>query len=174
MSDSHSTEDPLPRQPSFRLNPRVVQIIAVILLALALPVTCLIMGFLEIRKNRQSVPSEPAPEVPGLRRSLESVADSHLPSPALAPTSCLTTFVLPDRSSLENHLRALEEILTKNGATFLPPQPDETGHFRILTQIPEVGLSSFENDLRYLKPSNSERPAQDSPSTWHEIILRLE
>ena len=75
---------------------------------------------------------------------------------------------------MENHLQAIEEIITKNGAAFLPPQPDEKGHFRILTQIPEESLSSFENDLRYLKPSSTQRPAQDSPSAWHEIILRLE
>lgn len=174
MSDSNPKENPLPPLPAFRLNPRVFQIILVILLALALPLTCLIMGLREIHKNRLSMPSEPAAEVPGLRRSLENVADMNLPSPALPSASCSTVFVLPDKTSLENRLIAIEAIIIKNGATFLPPLPDENGQFRILAQIPEAALSSFENDLRSLNPSSYQRPPQDSKTSWHEIILHLE
>ena len=77
-------EKPIP----FKMGPKVWQLIAVLLLALAIPLTITIMGFKSMWQER-SLPSQKdsptqmktgaSPENPALRESLEKVAEKQMP-----------------------------------------------------------------------------------------------
>jgi hypothetical protein len=84
MLETDPAQNPDEPVPKFRLNAKVFQILGVLAVALALPVTILILGLSGMRKDRQAVPTEPeiadfTAEVPGLRQSLESIAAANLP-----------------------------------------------------------------------------------------------
>jgi hypothetical protein len=66
------------------MNAQVFQILGLLAVALALPITILVLGLIGMRKDRLNVPvetriSDPTAEVPGLRQSLESIAEANLP-----------------------------------------------------------------------------------------------
>lgn len=84
MLETNPSQNPNEPVPKFRLNTQVFQILGLLAVALALPITILILGLSGMRKDRQAVPVETViadsmAEVPGLRQSLESIAAANLP-----------------------------------------------------------------------------------------------
>lgn len=71
--------------PKFRLNAHVFQILGLLAVALALPITMLVLALSDMRGKGQKeaaaeLPkSDPSGEVSGLRESLESIAEANLP-----------------------------------------------------------------------------------------------
>ncbi|MFM8715434.1 MAG: hypothetical protein ACKOF3_01400, partial [Spartobacteria bacterium] len=85
MPEIDPAQNPEEPPPKFRLNAQVFQILGLLGVALALPITVLILGLNGIQKEKQSSVvkevqvTETAAEVPGLRQSLESIANANLP-----------------------------------------------------------------------------------------------
>jgi len=75
LSADPMSEEPNPDfkeapQPPFRWNGKVLQMVSLVLVALALPMTIAIYGIRDIRKA-----AEPIPDAVGLRAVLENVVD---------------------------------------------------------------------------------------------------
>jgi len=84
MSEPDPAQRPEEPLPKFRVNAQVFQILGLLAVALALPITILILGLSGMRKDRLKASEEPrisddAAEVPGLRQSLESIAEANMP-----------------------------------------------------------------------------------------------
>ena len=84
MLETDPAKNPNEPVAKFQLNAKVFQILGLLAVALALPVTILILGLSGMRKDRQPAPVETGiadstAEVPGLRQSLESIAAANLP-----------------------------------------------------------------------------------------------
>lgn len=109
VDPEQNPEEPLKK---FRLNPHVFQIVGLLAVALALPITILVLGVVGMQKERRDAREtlEPTPvaELPGLRQSLEAIADAKL---SVAPVgSPMRTFWLQAKS---------EEIFQKKRAELL-------------------------------------------------------
>ncbi|MEI8293632.1 MAG: hypothetical protein WCG66_06495 [bacterium] len=84
MPDSHPSRSPGAPDQKFRINSQVFQMLGLLAVALALPITVLVLGLSGIRKSRMEHPkasqqSEKQSEFPGLRESLESIAEVKMP-----------------------------------------------------------------------------------------------
>jgi hypothetical protein len=142
-------EEPLPK---FRLNSQVFQIVGLLAVALALPITILILGVLGIQKERrdarQTLEPTPVAELPGLRQSLEAIADATL---SVAPVdSPVRTFWLQAQSN---------EIVQKKRAELLdcftrtPAGVVETGEMtnpHWIVSLPTGEVRAFESELQKL------------------------
>ena len=84
MSEPDPAQRPDEPLPKFRVNAQVFQILGLLAVALALPITILVLGLSGMHKDRVKASEEPrisddAAEVPGLRQSLESIAEANMP-----------------------------------------------------------------------------------------------
>jgi len=142
-------EEPLPK---FRLNPQVFQIVGLLAVALALPITILILGVVGIQKERrdaqETLEQTPVAELPGLRQSLEAIADATL---SVAPVgSPVRTFWLQAES---------EEIVQKKRAELLDcfnrthagvVETGETTNPHWIVSLPTDEIRAFESELEKL------------------------
>lgn len=154
-----------PPHTPFRLNPQVVHMLAVVLLAMAIPLVVLILGI----RGFSSKPAAPTPEVPGLRAALEQVASKTLP-PAELGTGYQQVVLLPGHvvNPLERQ-KAIERCAGElGGATLLTEQKD--GRSRVLVQIPAAAAARFEEvALPGFSSSSAPDPAGDT--RLYEIII---
>lgn len=135
----------------FRLNPQVVQMLAVVLVALAVPLTVVILGLRQVSLR----PSGPAPEIPELRASLEQVADQHLrPSGMMAGEA-----IVLHRASAElpDVRRQIEVAAAKVGGSVIVSEIPEGG-VRLLVKVPASSAGDFENSALPQNPSTAPGP----------------
>jgi hypothetical protein len=126
-----------PGPAPFRLNLQVVQMIAVVFLALAVPLALVVLGGREIFFRK---PSSPAPEVPELRASLESAASKALPPPAGLGGG--RRFILESGASTAAHRDTVEKTAAELGGVVVEsPLADGV---RLIVQIPTASASRFE------------------------------
>jgi len=135
--------------------------LAVLFLALAVPLTLLVLGGRNIFLNRQ-----PAPEVPELRASLESAATK-----ALAPPAGLgggRRFTLEGGNS-EARRDLIEKTAAGLGGVVFTSPMQEGGGVRMIVQIPEAAAGRFEaSALSGFMPPDESEPAL---AGFYEILL---
>ena len=124
MLETDPPQNPDESVPKFQLNAKVFQILGVLAVALALPVTILILGLSGMRKDRQAVPMETGiadstAEVPGLRQSLESIAAANLPVGSVE--SSMRIFSLRVNGAETRNAKRLEvlDFLKRSGISFV-------------------------------------------------------
>lgn len=141
-------EEPVPK---FRINAQVFQILGLLGVALALPITVLILGINGIRKERQSTvvtetPASLAPaEVPGLRQSLESIANANLPVGPVESPMRILRFRDADAAQGEQKRSAVLDFFKRSGIPFVDTG-DSAACSWIVTVEPNAA-ESFENAL---------------------------
>ena len=151
MSEIDPAQKPEEPVPKFRINAQVFQILGLLGVALALPITVLILGLNGIRKERQSTVvaesqvSEAAAEVPGLRQSLESIANANLPVGPVESPMRIFRLRYEDAAQREQRRSEVLELFKRTGIPFV-----ETGEATADSWIVNVepnGAESFENGL---------------------------
>lgn len=126
-----------PGPARFRLNPQVFLMIAVLFLALAIPLALVVLGGREILK-----PSRPAPEIPELRASLEAVASQALPPPAELGGG--RRFVLTKEIDAAASRALIEETASALGGCVVESPVDTGGCPRLIVRIPSAAAARFE------------------------------
>ena len=150
MSESDPAQRPDEPVPKFRVNAQVFQILGLLVVALALPITILILGLIGMRKDRLHSPvetriSDSTAEVPGLRQSLESIAEANLPiGPVESPTRIFRLRLDATEKSEKKRLEILD--LFKRCDAGFAETGDSTQQIWIVTVEPSR-VALFENDL---------------------------
>jgi hypothetical protein len=130
-----------PTQP-FRWNGKVLQMVSLVLVALALPMTMAIYGFREIRKA-----SEPFPDAAGLRAVLENVVDEQWQAPVLEGAAPIFMCEVSDEEACLKAGETIQNVVRNSGGVVLTPEKIESGGTRWLVQIPGDRAVSFETEL---------------------------
>ena len=126
-------------QPAFRVNFQVVQMIGILLVALAVPLALVALGVRQFTAKPQ-----PAPETGGLRAALEQVAEKTWNVPD-AMSDGRGIFVLSSRG---NAVQIRETIAKSVGdlhgvVLSAPTAQNQAG--RLLVQVPAISAGSFED-----------------------------
>jgi hypothetical protein len=151
MSEIDPAQRPDEPVPKFRVNAQVFQILGLLGVALALPITVLILGLNGIRKERQSTVvaeaqvSEAAAEVPGLRQSLESIADANLPVGPVESPMRIFRLRYENAAQREQRRSELLELFKRTGIPFV--ETGETAADSWIVKVEPNGAESFENGL---------------------------
>lgn len=132
----------------FRLNSKVVQVGALVLVALALPLTLAILGFRDMRKPAAT--SEPAAGTEVLRGALETVVDSRWSTPVLDTGSRRVLKEVPNGEECLRIGNSVQEVAKKMDLTVVIPEKIESGGTRWLVQMPAGSVSAFELELGLL------------------------
>jgi hypothetical protein len=152
MSETDPAQRPEEPLPKFRVNAQVLQILGLLGVALALPITVLILGLNGIRKERQSTVvaevqvSEAAAEVPGLRQSLESIADANLPVGLVESPMRIFRLRYEDAAQREQKRNEVLELFKRSGIPFVETGEDVADSWIVKVE-PNNGAESFENGL---------------------------
>jgi hypothetical protein len=155
----------------FRFNPKVVQMAALVLVALALPLTLAIIGFRDIREIRQSArEAEVAAEIPVLRGSLESVVDAQWTPPDLSVGTRKVVREVPDGEACIGVGESVGALAKRLGATVLSPERIEDGGTRWIIQVPAGRVGEFEEGLRGL----SFEGVGDAPESGDSLLYEVE
>lgn len=137
--------------PKFRINAQVFQILGLLGVALALPITVLILGINGIRKERQStvVTETPASvaqaEVPGLRQSLESIANANLPVGPVESPMRILRFRDADAAQREQKRSGVLDFFKRSGIPFV--DTGEPAACSWIVTVERNAAESFENAL---------------------------
>lgn len=125
---NHNPDEPVAK---FRLNIQVFQILALLGIALALPLTILVLGILDIRKNQKTT-TEPAKveiasEIPGLRQSLESIAEVQWPETTMdSEMRVFKLFIGNEDNGQKKRSEIIDFLTNQLGSVFLELQePDK-------------------------------------------------
>lgn len=120
------------------MNPSVWRVAALVFLAMALPLTAIILAFLKPPR-----PAPPAPDVPQLRASVEAVADKTLPPPSIEDGRRELSF--PGTAEESEKRRVLIEsaaaavggtALWLDGKLLVTVEPDKASTFELGALIP--------------------------------------
>ena len=150
MSETNPAQRPDEPAPKFRVNAQVFQILGLLAVALALPITILVLGLIGMRKDRLNAPvqtqiSDSAAEVPGLRQSLESIAEANLPiGPVESPTRIFRLRLDATEKSEKKRLEILD--LFKRCDAGFAETGDSAQQIWIVT-VESSRVENFENDL---------------------------
>lgn len=139
MSEPESQENP---PPPFRWNPKVIQMVALVMVALALPLTIAIYGIRDIRKA-----SETTVDATGLRTVLENIVDEKWKAPVLEGAFHAVGRDVPDGDACVRAGDALQSLVRDSGGSVLTPEKIEAGGTRWLVQIPADRAAAFEAQL---------------------------
>jgi hypothetical protein len=151
MSEPDPAQRPEEPLPKFRVNAQVFQILGLLAVALALPITVLILGLNGIRKERQSTVvaevqvSEAAAEVPGLRQSLESIADANLPVGLVESPMRIFRLRYEDAAQREQKRNEVLELFKRSGIPFVETGEDAADSW--IVKVEPNSAESFENGL---------------------------
>jgi hypothetical protein len=151
MSETDPAQRPEEPLPKFRVNAQVFQILGLLGVALALPITILVLGLNGIRKERQSTVvaevqvSEAAAEVPGLRQSLESIADANLPVGLVESPMRIFRLRYEDVAQREQKRNEVLELIKRSGNPFV--ETGETAADSWIVKVEPNSAESFENGL---------------------------
>jgi hypothetical protein len=185
MLETDPAQNPDEPVPKFRLNAKVFQILGVLAVALALPVTILILGLSGMRKDRQSVPMETGiedstAEVPGLRQSLESIATANLPVGSIESSMRIFTLRMNGAENLRTKRLEVLDFLNRSGIGFVELS-GSTQESWIVTVESSQNLG-FEKNLTSIGFKNEEAGegahatisgADSNPSALYKIQLEV-
>ena len=173
--------DPSEPQPRFRFNVQVFQIFGLVIIALALPFTILILGLLDIRKNTKpsgttisEASTQTATEAPGLRATLDSIAESKLPMPALDDGIRRFSFILRKSNNSDSEA-SLRSALNRVGAICVDTSKDHVEKF--LARVSLEKAQEFELTLISLDPTvkplgGIDSKSADSSLNYEITVLR--
>jgi len=136
--------------PKFRVNAQVFQILGLLGVALALPITILVLGLSGMRKDRLQSPvetriSDSTAEVPGLRQSLESIAEANLPiGPVESPMRIFRLRLDATEKSEKKRLELLD-LFKRSNAGFAETGDSAQQSWIVTVESSQVDF--FENDL---------------------------
>ena len=167
MSEEHSPTPEETPAPPFRWNAKVLQMAALLLMALALPLTIAILGIRDIRKA-----SQPAPEAEGLRSVLENVVDQKWQAPVLAGAVRTTACEVPNGDACLKSGDDIQKLARDSGGSVLAPERIESGGTRWLVQIPADRIAAFESSLAVMGFSPAIGEAQGDPVVY-SIEIRI-
>jgi hypothetical protein len=167
MSETNPSQNPHEPVPKFRLNTQVFQILGLLAVALALPITILILGLSGMRKDRQAAPrdtgiADSTAEVPGLRQSLESIAAANLPVGSLESSMRIFTLRVNDAENLKTKRIEVLDFLKRSGIGFVEIS-DSTQESWIVTVESSQNLG-FEKNLASIGFKNEEA-GEGAPAT---------
>lgn len=161
------------KQPPFRFNAKVAQFSILVLLALGLPMTVAILGFIEMRKAIRHEPQERTVEAAGLREALEHAVDSawEMPTGLGGPTN---RFEAMSRSGDECLLvgEKVKKAATRLGGSVITPERIEEGGTRWIIQLPAAKSQMFDATLEAL--GFQRLPSQASGTLDDAVLYELD
>jgi len=169
-------ENPDPQETPvrpFRFNPKVVQMAALAMVALALPLTLAIIGFLDIRQSAREAESASTPEIPVLRGTLESVVDAQWTPPDLSAGTRKVVREVPDGEACLEVGESVGELAKNLGATILSPERIEEGGTRWIIQVPAGKVAGFNQGLRRLGFQGVEGAPESGDSSLYEVEIPI-
>ena len=153
------------QQTTFRVNFQVLQMIGILLVALAIPLTLVTLGIRQFTAK----PKAQAPETQGLRAALEQAAEKTWQAPE-AMADGRSVFILPASGNPSDARRTVELAARKLQGVVLPASTGDGGAERVLVQIPSTNASAFETQaLREFAETQRGKPAGES--RLYELIL---
>ena len=152
-------------QHTFRVNLQVVLMIAVVGVALAAPLTAMLLGI----RNFSSRTRDSSPDTSGLRLALEQSADkSWCPPEAISDGRAI--FHLSDSANASETRRAAEQSARKFQGVVLFSHAGQKGGERLLVGIPGANAKHFESEaLRNF--TESQHGSQKGESRLYEFIF---
>jgi hypothetical protein len=155
----------------FRLHAGVLRILALAAVALALPITLLVLGILDMRASRQGqATAEPdTPSTESLRLRMEELASERLAIEPLGDGRQKTIIHASRSESVAEILEALHVATRESGGSAVELGGDDA--VRLLVSLPEEGVGKFQRTLAEI----TNTPPQDMPAsaTLHEITVVL-
>lgn len=183
-----SENDPTPNLeqpiPKFRLNAHVFQILGLLAVALALPITMLVLALSDMRgKGQKPTPAESpsegsAPEVSGLRQSLESIAETNLPTGSLETSMRIFRVRLANGTQRTEKAKEVLDFLKESELGFVDGE-DSTRPVWVVT-VPSNQVLEFEKKIREIGFSDEKNgeginfensDAESSQSVVYRICL---
>jgi len=145
-------------QPSFRVNLQVVLMIAVVGVALAAPLTAVMLGIWSF----SSKPRGSSPDTSKLRLALEQAAEKSWHPPE-AVSDGRAIYLLSASANASDTRTAVEQSARKLQGVVLSPDGDQKGAERLLVRIPEGSANLFESEiLGNFKESQHGSPTEES------------
>jgi len=150
MSETDPAQRPDEPVPKFRVNAQVFQILGLLAVALALPITILVLGLIGMRKDQLNAPVEPRvsdspAEVPGLRQSLESIAEANLPIGPVESPMCIFRLRLDGAENRDQKRLEILDVFKRSDAGFAETGDSAQQSWIVTVEPSRVAL--FENDL---------------------------
>lgn len=153
------------QQAAFRVNFRVIQMIAVALVALVVPLTLVMLAI----RQFSPPPRTSAPDTTGLRVALEQAAEKCWQPPGMMADG-RSVFTLSSPANALETRRSVERSAQKLNGVVLSAAPDRGGGERLLVQIPGAGAHVFESEsLRNFVESQHGHPTGES--RLYELIF---
>jgi len=129
-------------QPTFRVNLQVILMIAVVGVALAVPLTAMLLGI----RNFSSRTRDSSPDTSGLRLALEQAAEkSWRPPETMSDGRAI--FLQSDSANASETRRAAEQSARKFQGVVLSSHAGPKGEERLLVRIPEASANLFESEI---------------------------
>lgn len=164
-------EEPTQPQPAaprpFRVTRPVFLVLALLLVALALPLGLMLFGFHNFRKSYTNTPAQAEPDLSGLRNSLTSVAEARLPNVNLPETRRRYVFI-GNQAELLRLRSEVELVASKLGGVVLEGNSDS----RIVLQIPANGVARFESQALAGSAMDSSSSEELSVYVAYEISFK--
>ena len=150
MSETDPEQRPDEAVPKFRVNAQVFQILGLLAVALALPITILVLGLIGMRKDRlhppvESLVSDSTAEVPGLRQSLESIAEAHMPIGPVESTMRIFRLRLDATEKSKKKRLELLDLFKRSNAGFA--ETGDSAQQSWIVTVESSRVDFFENDL---------------------------
>ncbi|MEI8311620.1 MAG: hypothetical protein WCH98_12770 [Verrucomicrobiota bacterium] len=146
------------------MNIQVFQIIAIVLVALAVPLALVTLGI-----SRYSSKPE-VPEAPGLRAALEQAADKSWSSPEpLAGDRRVFTFSTPGNETEAR--KAVEQSARTLNGVVVPMTAGQRGEGRLLVRIPATNSHLFESAALLRNFAESQQGHPTGESHLYEIVF---
>lgn len=150
MSETDPAQRPDEPVPKFRVNAQVFQILGLLAVALALPITILVLGLIGMRKDRLNASVETqitdsTAEVPGLRQSLESIAEANLPIGPVESPMRIFRLRLDETEKRDKKRLELLDMFKRSDAGFAETGDSAQQSWIVTVEPSRVAL--FENDL---------------------------
>jgi len=150
MSETDPAQRPDEPLPKFRVNAQVFQILGLLAVALALPITILVLGLIGMRKDRLNAPvesriSDSTAEVPGLRQSLESIAEANMPIGPVESPVRIFRLRLDEAEKREKKGLELLDLFKRSDAGFAETGDSAQQSWIVTVEASRAAL--FENDL---------------------------
>jgi len=150
MSETDPAQRPDEPVPKFRVNAQVFQILGLLAVALALPITILVLGLIGMRKDQLNAPVEPRvsdspAEVPGLRQSLESIAEANLAIGPVESPMCIFRLRLDGAENRDQKRLEILDVFKRSDAGFAETGDSAQQSWIVTVEPSRVAL--FENDL---------------------------
>ena len=170
------SSDDSEKQPPFRFNAKVAQFLILVLLALGLPMTVAILGFIEMRKAIRHESQERTVDAAGLQEALEHAVDSvwEMPTGLGGPTN---RFEVISRSG-DECLRIgekVKKVATLLGGSVITPERIEAGGTRWIIQLPTAQSRMFDETLESLGFQRLPSQASETPddALLYELDIRI-